>query len=137
MIHAATKYVAVRSRVETGARAEPRARNPAPAAFHIISRRAREMQPADFWAWWHRELRSGGELDDYCRREKAQTARRYRDVARATDGFKQNNKSEFKRVADIPARDYFRWLAEDPDFWRDDANLRSLRRDNPDARVYL
>lgn len=114
--------------------------SPGRAAFDIFTRRAKEMQPHDFVAWWNRELRSGGELFEYCRKEKAQTEERYRAVARkmhGREGFRQNNKSEFRRVADIPLRDYFRWTAQDPDFFNDDRNLKSLKRDNPDACVYI
>jgi len=150
MIHAATKYSSVRG---ASAKAPPQRIAPAAAearpgflsgpgraAFEIVTRKAKQMQPQDFVAWWNRELRQGGELYEYCQREKAQTQDRYREVARRVhgrQGFKQNNKSEFRRVADIPVRDYFRWTAQDPDFFNDDRNLKSLKRDNPDACVYI
>ncbi len=95
------------------------------------------MQPSDFLAWWNRELRSGGELHEYMRVEKARTTERYRAVAKKNHGFKQNNKSDLRKVADIPLRDYFRWLREDPDFFSDNKNLKSLKRDNPDVCVYI
>ena len=88
-------------------------------------------------AWWKRELKTGGELHEYLRREKAQTTARYRAVARRQHGFKQNNKSEFRRVADIPVRDFFRIIRQDPEFFNDNGNLRSLKRDNPDVCVYV
>jgi hypothetical protein len=111
--------------------------SPTSAAFQIIARKAKETKPADFLQWWRDELRTGGELCEYIRREKAQTASRYRAVARKNDGWKQNNKSDIRKVADIPIRDYFRWLKEDPDFFADNKNLRSLKRDNPDVCVYV
>jgi hypothetical protein len=120
--------------------ARPGASSPGRAAFQIFERRAKELKPQDFVAWWNKELRSGGELYDYCQREKAQTDNRYREVARRVKGrlgLQLNHKSDFRRVADIPLRDYFRWTKEDPDFFNDDRNLKSLRRDNPDACVYI
>jgi hypothetical protein len=111
--------------------------SPTSAAFNIIAKRAKTMKPDEFLLWWKRELRTGGELNEYLRVEKARTTQRYRRVARAAQDFKQNNKSEVRKVAEVPARDYFRWLREDPDFWKDNKNLRSLKRDNPDACIYL
>lgn len=111
--------------------------SPAGAAFNIIARRAKTMTPDDFLLWWRRELKTGGELNEYMRVEKARTPERYRGVAKKNVQFKQNNKSDIRKLADIPVRDYFRWLREDPDFWKDNKNLRSLKRDNPDACVYL
>ena len=111
--------------------------SPTSAAFQIIARKAKECQPDDFLKWWKDELKTGGELNEYLRREKAQTAQRYRAVARKNAGFKQNHKSDIRKLADLPVRDYFRWLREDPDFFRDDKNLRSLKRDNPDVCVYV
>lgn len=140
MIEAAGKYGSVSGKGKAGAvlahRPGPPG-SPDKAAFNIVVRRAARLRPDDFLQWWAREVKSGGELHEYCRREKARTSERYRAVARATDGYKQNNKSEFRRVADVPARDYFRWLKEDPNFWDDDKNLKSLKRDTPDARIYL
>ncbi len=89
--------------------------------------------PEYFW----RELREGGVLHKYLGRERADTARRYRRVARAMDGFKQNNRSEWRLLAAVPARDFHRWRGEDPNFWEDDSNLKSLRRDNPDAQIFV
>lgn len=98
---------------------------------------AKGMAPSEFYSWYHRELREGGALDDYLRREKAQTPQRYRQLARRMHGFQQNNRSDVQRVADIPLRDYFRWLREDPDFFADNKNLKSLKRDNQDVCVYV
>jgi len=88
----------------------------------------------DEYMW--RELREGGRLYQYLRRERHQGPRRIRAVARQMHGFRQNNKSEFRLRAAVPAREYFRWLQEDPDFWADNRNLKSLKRDNPDMAIY-
>lgn len=93
------------------------------------------MLRMDEWFW--RELREGGYLHGYIAREKARADRDLRKVAIAMDGFKQNNKSDWRLLAAVPARNYHRWQQEDRHFWDDNANLRSYRRDNPDARVYL
>jgi hypothetical protein len=118
---------------------------PAPAAtgfdpgtmkgVHLFLPKEKERMSWGEWFW--KELRWGGCLQEYLQREKATTDKRLRAVARRTDGFKQNNKSDCRVVAHIPAREFFRWRAVDPDFFNENSNLRSLRRDNPDARVYL
>ena len=82
------------------------------------------------WKW--RELREGGLLKEYLAREKHGTTRRWRGVGRARQDFQQNPKSDLRLKASIPARDFFRFKRMDPDFFDDDANLRSLRRDNPE-----
>lgn len=84
-----------------------------------------------------RELREGGYLHEYLRREKAMSNHRLRAVARRMNGWRQNTRSDFRLVAAVPAREYHRWKKEDADFWLDDNNLRSFRRDNPDAQVFL
>jgi hypothetical protein len=86
-----------------------------------------------FW----RELKEGGQLHEYIRREKATSDRRLRAVARRQHGYRSNPKSDLRLIAAVPAREYHRWKAEDPHFWEDDANLRSFRRSNPDACIYL
>lgn len=111
--------------------------SPASAAFNIIASKAKETKPVDFLKWWRDELRTGGELAEYMRIEKARTKERYRAVAKKNWDWKQNNRSDIRKVADIPLRDYFRWIKEDPDFFADNKNLRSLKRDNPDVCVYV
>lgn len=106
-------------------------------AFDIWMKPAKELTPQGFMDWWHRELKDGGYLHEYMRREKALTPQRYRDVARRQHGIKHNNKSDIRRRADIPLRDFFRWQREDPHFFEDDKNLKSLKRDNPDVCVYV
>lgn len=90
-----------------------------------------------FPEWFDRELREGGFLKEYLRREKAMTERRYRCVRALYQNYRQNARSDWKLLAAVPARDFHRWQKEDPDFWRDDANLRSLRRDNPDTAIFV
>jgi len=140
MIEAAGKYSPIRRGghpppVRSGAALVDS--SPTGAAFNIIAGRAKEMEPDDFLLWWRNELKTGGELSEYMRVEKARTSERYRAVAKKNEGFKQNNRSDVRKVAEVPLRDYFRWLREDPDFWKDDKNLKSLKRDNPDVCVYL
>lgn len=87
--------------------------------------------------WFWREMKDGGWLHTYLQREKASTPRAVRHIARLMQGFQQNNKSDFQRKATIPAKLYHRWKDEDPNFFDDDNNLRSLKRDNPDVCVYV
>lgn len=87
--------------------------------------------------WWHRETKDGGLLANYVAREKHQMPRLMRNVARMMASFQQNNKSDFRLIASVPARLYQRLKKEDPDFFSDNQNLRNLRRDNPDAVVKL
>lgn len=87
--------------------------------------------------WWWREIKEGGFLHRYLHAEKARTPGMIRTAARLMDGFTQNPRSDFRRLATIPARLYHRWKAEDEAFFDDDDNLRSLKRDNPDLPVYV
>jgi hypothetical protein len=87
--------------------------------------------------WFWKEIKEGGWLDNYLKREKARTPAAIRRVARMMHGFQQNNKSDFRRLAAIPARLYHRWKAEDEHFFEDDNNLRSLKRDNPELAIYV
>jgi hypothetical protein len=87
--------------------------------------------------WFWRELKDGGALDLYFRREKALMPRAIRMAGRLMAGFQQNNKSDFQRKASIPAKLYHRWKNEDEHFFEDDNNLRSLKRDNPDLPVFV
>jgi hypothetical protein len=86
-----------------------------------------------FW----KEMREGGRLYHYLKRERHHSPRRIRAVARRMHGFQQNNRSEHRLLAAVPAREFFRWKEEDPDFWRDNKNLKSLKRDNPDLPVFV
>jgi hypothetical protein len=89
------------------------------------------------WRW--RELREGGALLHYLRAKRAGTADRWRGVARARAGFQQNNKSGLQLVASVPAYDFHRWRRVDRDFWKDEKNIKALKRDNPNhvGSVYI
>lgn len=87
--------------------------------------------------WFWKEIKDGGYLSNYLQREKACTPQSIRRVARLMSGFQQNNKSDFRRLAAIPAKLYHRWKNEDEQFFEDDNNLRSLKRDNPDLPIYV
>jgi hypothetical protein len=76
----------------------------------------------------------------YIEAEKARSPLRARAVGRQMQNFsvrrQATNSWDWELKAAIPAREFFRWKKEDPDFWRDDSNLRSLKRDNPDLCIY-
>ncbi len=102
---------------------------------HILIPRFRSTFNRPDWVW--QELREGGRLRRYLDVERHTTGNRWRAVARARQGFQQNNKSELRVRASVPAIDYFRFKKKDKHFWDDDANLRSLKRDNPEcATIY-
>lgn len=109
-------------------------REPTAPSNIFIPRLGKEM-PMFEWFW--REIREGGYLRRYVEREKGTSGLRLRRIARRMDGFRQNNKSDMRLKAVIPGREFFRWRRKDEDFWSDDSNLRSFKRDNPDACVYL
>lgn len=136
MLTTASKYGDVRAEArKLKLELQPKAaRKTGPGVFVPTMRGARDCLMAWFW----RELKDGGWLHSYLRREKGvKTGRDLRRVARLMHGFRQNNKSDFRRLAAIPARLYHRWKTEDEHFWEDDNNLRSLKRDNPDAAIYV
>ena len=122
MLATATKYTDVRT---AGKPAVPNV---------IVRQQKRRDAKLTMREFVQRELREGRLLHDYIRRERAQSVKRIRALAKQKFGLKPNPKSEYQWLASIPAREYFRWLQEDKDFWRDDSNLRSLRRDNDDLR---
>jgi len=132
MIEAATKYGDVRK-----ASGRPRRTRPAtgtrPPIFVPTLRGARDCLQRWFWS----EIKEGGFLDRYLKKEKAKTPQMIRQVARFMAGFQQNNKSDLRRLATIPARLYHRWKEEDEQFFDDNENLRSLKRDNPELPVFV
>ena len=87
--------------------------------------------------WLDREFREGGFLRKYLDNEVGRMPHLLRQLARRRHGFRQNNRSDLRLLASIPARLYHRLKAMDPHFFDDNQNLKSLRRDNPDACVYL
>ena len=111
--------------------------SPRQAAPAILVPRFRSSGGDSIPDWMHRELREGGRLHEYLRVERALAERRWRRVSSRFSGYKPNAKSEWKLLAAVPPRDFHRWQKTDPDFWRDDSNLRSLRRDNPDMPIFL
>lgn len=131
-IIAASKYGSTAAQV---AASQAGTRSPsAPAQILIPTAATRRLLLRD---WWHKETKEGGLINDYVRREKHQMPQLMRNVARVMASFKQNNKSDFRLIASVPARLYQRLKNEDPDFFSDNQNLRNLRRDNPDAVVKL
>ena len=146
MITAATKYTAARrlAAAPKGSSPSPRPSPPGegdkgvsvarvPMIF-VPSASSRRVMLMD---WWWKEIKEGGFLHTYVQREKAKVPTMLRQVARVMAGFKQNNKSDFRLVASVPARLAHRLKAEDPDFFADNQNLKNLRRDNPDVVVKL
>jgi len=143
VIHQASKYTDVRAatsqppvrRTARTSELPRRGSGPSPVAPAVIVPKRGELMNLDAWFW--SELREGGYLHEYLRREKATSERRLRSVARRMHGTQQNNKSDWRLLAAVPAREYQRWKKEDPHFWSDNNNLRSFRRSNPDACVYV
>lgn len=131
MIQTATKYASVQQ-ARTGA---VRTSGPRSAPAQIfVPRPDRDPQLLQEWYW--KELRSGFLLN-YIARERATSGQRLRAVARQHYGRRPNLKSDFRQLARVPAREFFRWKAVDEHFWDDDNNLRSFRRDNPDALIHV
>ena len=110
-------------------------RTPAPNVFIPTLERMNRALTAREWV--EREFREGGYLRRYLHHEVHQMPHLLRQVARRQDGFRQNNRSEYRRLATLPARLYMRLKAMDPHFFEDDKNLKSLRRDNADVCVYV
>lgn len=133
MLATATRYTDVRAAARTAARPVRTSRRPAHGLF--LPTLTGKKDAISEWFW--RELKDGGQLDRYFRREKAEMPHVVRRIARLMQGFKQNPKSDFQRKASIPAKLYHRWKNEDEHFFDDDANLRSLKRDNPDLAIYV
>lgn len=120
----ATKYTPLPKRTTPG--------NGAPAIHVRQPRRARES----FVDWLNRELKEGGWLYNYLRREKAMGPQRMRNVAVANKNFQQNMKSDLQLRCVLPARNFFRLRAMDPHFFEDDRNIKNLIRDNPEVRPW-
>ena len=120
MIAEATKYTDVAG-----------ARSPRPTGQILVPKFKLNQNAA---AILERAMRTGGFYHEYLRREKALSEQRMREVARAKHGCRPNPKSDFRLVAQVPAREFIRWKKEDKHFWMDDNNLRSLRRDNDALR---
>ncbi len=87
--------------------------------------------------WWFKEIKEGGFLWNYVMREKHGITARFRAIQRRFANWRQPTNTDFQLRAAIPARLYHRLRQEDPHFFEDNENLRSLKRDNPDAFVKL
>jgi len=68
----------------------------------------------------------------YFNKERHDNKRAAAALARVEAERRQNMKSEFEHVATIPLRTFMRAYRDDKDFFLDDNNLRSLKRDNPE-----
>lgn len=126
---------AARDRLGAGIASSGPRKSPPPGAPTILVPTKPANQSLE--DWMYRELREGGRLHEYLRAERALTERRWRRVRASMEGWKNNPRSDWKLLAAVPRRDFHRWQQTDPDFWRDDANLRSLRRDNPDVAIFV
>jgi hypothetical protein len=140
MIQAASKYARVTTATrameapdggvpasDTGPRRQP------PRAFQVLVPRAGAFVSMGEWFW--KELREGGALHRYLQRERARFQGQVRSIGRRMQHWRQNPKSDWELEFAVPARLYHRWLKEDPNFWRDRSNLRSLKRDNPELTI--
>lgn len=110
--------------------------NWAARAFQVIVKQARKRGES-IRAFMERELRQGGHLAEYLRREKFQMEEEMRRCARLVADARPNPRSDFRLVAQVPGRLYMRWRQQDKHFWKDDNNLRRLRRDEETARALI
>jgi len=133
VLQLATRYTDVRAASQKAARPVRTARRANGGLF--LPTLPANVNCVSEWFW--RELKDGGMLDLYFRREKAMMPQVMRMAGRLMHGFKQNPKSDFERKASIPAKLYHRWKNEDEHFFDDDNNLRSLKRDNPDLPIFV
>lgn len=130
MLVGATKYADVAAHRGRGAAAT------APRSLNLLLPKPGEV--LDWPEWWWQELRQGGYLQRYLDYEKKHLIpRQIRTLAEDSRNLEQPKKSEFRRLARIPMRLFLRWRQEDPDFWSDRSNLKSLKRDNPELAIWL
>lgn len=87
--------------------------------------------------WVEKAIKPGGPLYKYYQFKRNQTDAAMRAVAIRTKDFKQNNEVDARVLAHVPLWTYIMCRKMDPNFWRDNSNLKSIKRDNPDARIYL
>jgi len=124
MIVAASKYTPVPGPKERRSAAAPQ--------VLVKKQRPTQMTNAQWVDWFNSELRSGRSLDQYFKAKKHAINQSIRKLARKNWGKRQINKSDFEWKFEVPTALYHYWKAQDPHFWDDPANLRSLRRDNDD-----
>lgn len=87
--------------------------------------------------WFERQCRTGGLIHQVLEHERHTQEQAIRRAARDHGSKRPNAKSDFKLVAQVPARLFQRWKKVDKHFWMDDNNLRSLRRDNDSLRPLI
>jgi hypothetical protein len=140
MIEAASKYARVKTATrateapDQGVAASHNGRGAQPPrAFQVLVPRAGALVTMGEWFW--KELREGGALHRYLQRERSRLKGQVRSIGRRLRDWRQNPKSDWELEFAVPARLYHRWLKEDPDFWKDRSNLRSLKRDNPELTI--
>lgn len=127
----ATKYTRV-------TRSQP-SRRPGRLRQHVQARsgpniKVKDPERVSFHEWWHREMKEGNSLHKYFDQVRKAAPKRWRKAAQHGAKFQQNNDSDARVVAKVPLNDFLRWRQVDPDFWSDNSNLKSLRRDNDDLR---
>lgn len=87
--------------------------------------------------WVRKAMKPGGPLYKYYEFKRSQTAAALRAVAIRTKDFKQNNNVDARVLAHVPLWTYIMMRKMDPHFFCENSNLKALKRDEPDARVYL
>ena len=99
----------------------------------ILIKQSRQRQT---WNDYLRKaFRDEGIFQRYLRAERYNTAKRIRAVGKDMAGWKQNNKSEWRMISAMPARDFMRLHKVDPHFIADKQNRRRLKADNPDMII--
>lgn len=129
MIVHATKYTPVPRRTKPSGGVSAALKSGKGPTFKV-----RKPKAENVYQWWHREMKEGNSLHRYFEKVRHAAPKRWRQVARMSEKFKQNNQSDLRVLAHVPLNDFLRWRQVDPHFWEDDNNLRSLRRDNDDLR---
>lgn len=83
-----------------------------------------------------KELHWGKFVNEYFAFEKIEYLKRTRGITDKYKNHEQSNKSEMRLDAVIDPRMYFRWLAEDPNFWKDQKNVDKFCKQNPELRPW-
>jgi hypothetical protein len=114
----------------------------APKAVRTVPHVAVKKPKPDM-KWLEKELRTGGMFDRYVEAERHKIDGAIRKVAMRWYKYRPSFKDskckdlEVRVEAAIPARLYHRMIQMDPDFWKDPANLRRLKADNPDMAIFV
>jgi len=80
-----------------------------------------------------RALRDPKLHKDYVRAEKAKYRKRAGSIFQRYKNYQHNKKAELHLEGVIDARTWFRWVQQDPDFWKDDSNVKKFLKDNKEA----